>query len=641
MADDGSHGYQLWASDGSAAGTRMVKALNTVGAGADVQNLTVVNGTVFFTAYDSATGPGLYKSDGTAAGTKLVWAGFAENLTNVNGKVFFTTWDAANGERLWKTDGTTTTLVSVLGHPTADPPLGNNPTAVNGLLFFTWDDGTHGDELWRSDGTATGTFMVKDIFPGAVSSYPFSLTAFDGALYFVANDGVNNDAIWKSDGTAAGTVMVAAVQAGPDAIAGPSLIVTDLVAANGALFFTASDIIYSTFELGKTDGTAAGTVLLKDVDGTPLASVGGTLYFAVWAGSVGGTGGTGQLWKSDGTAAGTVMLAQLPGPAGGNASYPSSTATINGTLFFAVQGPNGPELWKSDGTARGTARVGTVAPAVDELGTPALANVGGTLYFVGRDSAHGRELWKTDGTAAGTALVQDINRGPGSSNPGGLVAVNGTLYFTADDGTHGQQLWALAGLTARGAAVKVQEGKKFSGLVATFTDPGSTAAAAGYTALITWGDGHTSAGTVTATGKGTYSVSGTNTYTHAGNYAISVTITRSGGGMVMAQGTTTVTDAPFWASRVFQRVKKGQSLAPVLGTLTDTNPFAVAGDFTLLIGWGDGQKSNGTLKANAQKTFDIAGTHTYSTTGSYTLTVTITEVGGQSVMVHPLIAVDA
>ena len=56
-------------------------------------------------------------------------------------------------------------------------------------------------------------------------------------------------------------------------------------------------------------------------------------------------------------------------------------------------------------------------------------------------------------------------------------------------------------------------------------------------------------------------------------------------------------------------------------------------EYSVRIDWGDGQKSGGTLKANAQNTFDIAGTHTYGTTGFYTLTVTITEVGGQSVTV--------
>jgi len=50
--------------------------------------------------------------------------------------------------------------------------------------------------------------MVKDIYPGITSSSPNYLTEVNGELYFVANDGKNGAELWKSDGTAAGTVML-------------------------------------------------------------------------------------------------------------------------------------------------------------------------------------------------------------------------------------------------------------------------------------------------------------------------------------------------------------------------------------------------------------------------------------------------
>ena len=39
-------------------------------------------------------------------------------------------------------------------------------------VYFSATDATHGDELWRSDGTAAGTVLVKDINPGSAGSVP-------------------------------------------------------------------------------------------------------------------------------------------------------------------------------------------------------------------------------------------------------------------------------------------------------------------------------------------------------------------------------------------------------------------------------------------------------------------------------------
>ncbi len=51
----------------------------------------------------------------------------------------------------------------------------------------------------------------------------------------------------------------------------------------------------------------------------------------------------------------------------------------------------------------------------------------------------------------------------------------------------------------------------FTGAVATVHDPGSTDPASAFTATIDWGDGTTTAGTVTGS-NGNYTVSGSHTY---------------------------------------------------------------------------------------------------------------------------------
>jgi ELWxxDGT repeat protein len=86
-------------------------------------------------------------------------------------------------------------------------------TNVNGVLYFEADDGAQGGELWKSDGTAAGTLLVKDIAPDDSDSFGQQLTNADGTLFFTAADrsfgvGDHGDELWKTDGTAAGTVIV-------------------------------------------------------------------------------------------------------------------------------------------------------------------------------------------------------------------------------------------------------------------------------------------------------------------------------------------------------------------------------------------------------------------------------------------------
>jgi ELWxxDGT repeat protein len=95
--------------------------------------------------------------------------------------------------------------------------------------------------------------MMKDIHPGG-------FTVFNGALYFAADDGVNGYELWKSDGTAAGTVMVKNI----NTAAGASSYPYDFTVLNGALYFQADDGV-NGYELWQSDGTGANTQLLKDI----------------------------------------------------------------------------------------------------------------------------------------------------------------------------------------------------------------------------------------------------------------------------------------------------------------------------------------------------------------------------------------
>ncbi len=140
--------------------------------------LVGLNGTLFFIADDGTNGEELWKSDGTMAGTALVKdvnpgpdGSTIGSLTVAGQELFFVADDGINGEELWKSDGTTAGTVLV-----KEITLGPSGTTIDALaalgqnLFFVADNGTNGSELWTSDGTEAGTVLLKDINPGPADS---------------------------------------------------------------------------------------------------------------------------------------------------------------------------------------------------------------------------------------------------------------------------------------------------------------------------------------------------------------------------------------------------------------------------------------------------------------------------------------
>jgi len=97
--------------------------------------------------------------------------------------------------------------------------------------------------------------LVKDIWSGEEGSYPSFRSAIGDILFFRANDGVSGFELWRTDGTDAGTVLVADLNPGPLS-SNPDW----LTAVGDTMFFSADDGI-SGRELWKSDGTVEGTML--------------------------------------------------------------------------------------------------------------------------------------------------------------------------------------------------------------------------------------------------------------------------------------------------------------------------------------------------------------------------------------------
>ena len=395
-ANDGSSGLELWKSDGTEAGTVLVKDINPGAVGGAIDEISVVNGKLLFEANDGTNGNELWVSDGTTAGTMMlkdIRAGSGSSSPRDffvlnNTTLFFAAYTDANGTELWKSDGTAigTVLVKDINTGSSNSTPKEFGT-FNNEVYFQANDGSNGAELWKSDGTAGGTTLVLDIRSGLSSSSPKYMMEANGMLFFQANDGTNGAELWVSDGTGAGTNMVSDIFAG-----GTGSMPINFHEYNSQLFFTAFDPSKG-FELMVSDGTGAGTSILKDI----------------WAGF--------------------------------NSSSPGNFITWNGTLYFsAAKAGNGNEVWKSDGTEVGTELVKDIRAGSDNSDPTSFIPYKSKLFFIADDGVNGAEVWLTDGTEAGTKLAMDIQDGLPGSVVGNLTLASNMLFFGADDGSTGAEL---------------------------------------------------------------------------------------------------------------------------------------------------------------------------------------------------------
>jgi ELWxxDGT repeat protein len=322
----------------------------------------------------------LHRSDGTAAGTTAIGSGATSRVVT----------ELPGGAGALLADGRVVTATNV---PTPLVPAfvnaGSNPDRLaamdgNVVLFCS------GNLPWRSDGTAVGTQPLHG-FP-ALQSGPFS-PRFLGQRFFVAN--LAGLRVYRTDGTPAGTTFLPGLVGGGSTIAWAST-------PTQLLLFLGNNLY-------GIDGVNAPQLLHSGLAAQPApARLGNLVLFR------GQTAANGvELWRTDGTPAGTVLVRDIrPGSASalGTGSEPTwSLRSVPGLLLFAADDSLGDEVWRTDGTTAGTAPVTSIAPgpaaALITLG-PTTAT--GRLLFAATSPTTGRDVWSTDGNLSTEILIDDL-----------------------------------------------------------------------------------------------------------------------------------------------------------------------------------------------------------------------------------------
>ena len=483
VADDGSHGREVWLSDGTADGTRRASDLLPGLSSAHPQEFTAVGQQVFFSASTPGEGRELWTmtADGESKLVRDIVTGDGDSnpseLTAWNGQLAFTVNESGQSSVLWMSDGTengTRPLLDssqgellhnsriagvhdnrlfVFAESTAsenwlwrfdslaDLPVPVAPVApeatlqvIGDRLYFSGFDPRTGYEPWISDGTANGSRQLADVNQNTFGSDPQSVSILDGIAYFTADEG-HGRSVWQSDGTIDGTRTVRSL-------------IPDLSDSETTEVFTGKDALYLTqsgdagAELWKVEpGIAKAELWWRDTEQLQLdTSLGVTddqWFFTVHQADTGS-----ELWVSDGTAEGTRMVRDV-NPGAGSSSIEDWTPFKDGHLFVAENPKHGKELWFTSGTEVTTNLISDIRSGSDGSLVGPIHVAGDYVLFSASDGTLGNEPWISDGTIEGTRMLANIDDRTRGSDPSWLTVAGDQVFFVASDEL-GEHLWLWA-----------------------------------------------------------------------------------------------------------------------------------------------------------------------------------------------------
>ncbi len=271
-----SQGEELWFSGLANDDTRLLLDIFEGPGSSEPLEMTPIGDVVVFSAYHPVSGEELWVTNGNSMTRQLCDiysdhsenpSSFPEQLTPLGDRMVFVADDIQHGLELWVTDGYTggTELLKDI-YP---GPRGSQPaelTVVGDLLYFTAEAPESGKELYVTDGTKEGTSIIKNIATDESGSRPKHLTAWKGHLIFSATRPYEGEEPWI---VRPGRKPEILFNIRPD---GADSSPRGFVAWKDHVYFIANDGIHGE-ELWRTDGTAEGTVLVKDIVPVPFRKI--------------------------------------------------------------------------------------------------------------------------------------------------------------------------------------------------------------------------------------------------------------------------------------------------------------------------------------------------------------------------------
>lgn len=407
-------------------------------------------GNKIYTFIIANLGGELWVSDGTVTGNLKI-RDFSEyefqSMYSFNNYLFFTKRNKITSRiEIWKSDGTVSGTTLFFTSPTVES--GIFCKAVNSQLYFSTKFNTTNHGLWKSDGTVGGTVLIKSDFSDYITSF---FDAGAGIVYFTGNG------LWRTDGTMFGTYRISPIGCQPDGQ------YTFAKSGNFTIFqgYDSSN----RYEPWKTDGTAEGTNLIKDIqpnflggssDPNSFFSYNGYVYFIASTFTTNSEDASITfLYKTDGTTDGTEVVKEFKSISTIGDETGFAFFIHNNYLFFhANDGLFGDELWKTDGTTAGTVLVKDIQISTESsVNGINLHKSGSKIYFSGNNGINGRELWASDGTGAGTIMLSDYNNPSTTRNestdPRSFIDFDNKLvYINYASSVFSQQIYVSDGISS-------------------------------------------------------------------------------------------------------------------------------------------------------------------------------------------------